>query len=75
MSAPSPSMSDFAATQLPIKQASALPGFCYTSQEWYERERGHTLLAIEQQLLEELRFRSIRRRNPSTTLPARWDSF
>jgi choline monooxygenase len=38
MSAQSPSMSDVAATRLPITQASTLSGFCYTSQEWYERE-------------------------------------
>jgi choline monooxygenase len=28
----------YAATRLPLYQASPLPGWCYTSPEWYERE-------------------------------------
>jgi choline monooxygenase len=28
----------YAATRLPLHKASPLPGWCYTSQEWYQRE-------------------------------------
>ena len=28
----------YAATRLPLHQASPLPGWCYTSPEWYRRE-------------------------------------
>lgn len=28
----------YAATRLPLQQASALPGWCYASPQWYERE-------------------------------------